>query len=144
MKNIYLIAVGFTFFSTSCQQKEILSREEVIAVIEKFDAGWKNKNAAVVDAVLSPSYIYFTQSGGIFDRKNIIQTAGSSDYRLDTFQRQQLDIKIDGNTAIVNTIWNGKGSYFGSSFDERQRCSITIIKKNGKAEILSEHCTLIK
>jgi hypothetical protein len=29
-------------------------------------------------------------------------------------------------------------------FDEDQRCSITIIKKDNKVEILSEHCTPIK
>ena len=69
-----------TFFSQSCQQKEILTREEVIAAIQRFDQGWKNKNPAEVDTVLSPSYVYFTQSGGTFDRKNIIYTAGSSDY----------------------------------------------------------------
>ncbi|MFZ1330309.1 MAG: nuclear transport factor 2 family protein [Chitinophagaceae bacterium] len=133
-----------TFFSQSCQQKEILTREEVIAAIQRFDQGWKNKNPAEVDTVLSPSYDYFTQSGGTFDRKNIIYTAGSSDYKLDTVHRKQIDIKIEGNTAIVNTIWYGKGSYLDNPFDDRQRCSITIIKNKGKVEILSEHCTLIK
>lgn len=133
-----------TFFSQSCQQKEILTREEVIAAIQRFDQGWKNKKPAEVDTVLSPSYVYFTQSGGTFDRKNIIYTAGSSDYKLDTVHRKQIDIKIEGNTAIVNTIWYGKGSYLDNPFDDRQRCSITIIKNKGKVEILSEHCTLIK
>lgn len=144
MKKIYPIAVLFLFASLSCQQKETLTREEVITAIQRFDNGWKNKNVAAVDSVLSPSYVYFTQSGGSFDRKNLIQTAGSADYKLDTFQRQPIDIKIEGNTAIVNTVWNGKGSYFGNPFDDSQRCSITVIKKNGKVEILSEHCTLIR
>lgn len=144
MKNMYRIAILFLFTGLSCKQKETLTREEVITAIQQFDNGWKNKNVAAVDSVLSPSYVYFTQSGGSFDRKNLIQTAGSADYKLDTYQRQPIDIKIEGNTAIVNTIWNGKGSYFGNPFDDSQRCSITVIKKNGKVEILSEHCTLIR
>jgi len=141
---MYRIAILFLFTGLSCKQKETLTREEVITAIQQFDNGWKNKNVAAVDSVLSPSYVYFTQSGGSFDRKNLIQTAGSADYKLDTYQRQPIDIKIEGNTAIVNTIWNGKGSYFGNPFDDSQRCSITVIKKNGKVEILSEHCTLIR
>ncbi|HEV7780508.1 MAG TPA: nuclear transport factor 2 family protein [Chitinophagaceae bacterium] len=128
----------------SCNQQETLTREEVLAAIGAFDNGWKNKNAATVDSVLAPSYIYFTQSGGIFDRNNIVHTAGSSDYRLDSMKRQQFDIKIEGNTAVVNTIWYGRGIYFGSPFDDLQRCSITVIKQDGKVEILSEHCTLVK
>ncbi|MBC7874627.1 MAG: hypothetical protein H7Y01_11550 [Ferruginibacter sp.] len=61
-----------------------------------------------------------------------------------TLQRQHFDIIIEGNTAVANTVWNGKGLYFGTPFNDSQRCSITLIKKNGKVEILSEHCTPVK
>ena len=143
MKKMYLYVI-ILFACLSCRQKETLTREEVVAAIEKFDTGWKNKNPGAVDSILSPSYVYFTQSGGTFDRKNVVQTAGSADYKLDTFTRKQLDIKIEGNTAIVNTLWTGKGSYFGNPFNDTQRCSITIIKNNGEVKILSEHCTVLK
>jgi hypothetical protein len=144
MRKIYLAALLIICISQSCRQKETLTREEVMAAIQRFDTGWKNKNSKMVDSVLSPSYIYFTQSGGIFDRKNVVHTAGSVDYMLDTVQRQQFDIKIEGNTAVVNTLWRAKGSYFGTPFNDSQRCSVTLIKNNGKVEILSEHCTPIK
>jgi Tfp pilus assembly protein PilZ len=144
MRKLYLPLIFIISISQSCRQKEVLTREEVTAAIHLFDSGWKNKNSKMVDSVLSASYIYFTQSGGIFDRKNVVYTAGSDDYVLDTVQRQQFDIKIDGNTAIVNTIWKAKGSYFGTAFNDWQRCSITLIKNNGKVMILSEHCTPIK
>jgi len=130
--------------SLSCGQPETLTKEEVIAAIQRFDNGWKNKNAKAVDSVLSASYLYYTQSGGTFNRASVVQTAGSADYHLDTMQREQFDIKIAGNTAVVNTIWKAKGSYFDDPFDDTQRCSITVIKNNGKVEILSEHCTPIK
>ncbi len=144
MKKIFCTAIFIILIFQSCNQKETLTREEVLAAIQRFDEGWKNKNAKTVDSVLSPSYIYFTQSGGVFDRKNIVHTAGSADYKIDTVQRQQIDIKIEGNTAVVNTLWKAKGSYFGTAFNDIQRCSITIIKNNGKVEILSEHCTPVK
>ena len=141
---MYLLIILIAFTSLSCQQKETLTLEEVVTAIKHFDDGWKNKNANAVDAVLSPSYIYYTQSGGTFDRKNVIHTAGSTDYKLDTVSRQQFDINIEGNTAVVNTVWNAKGTYFDTPFNDSQRCSITIIKKNGTVQILSEHCTPIK
>lgn len=115
-----------------------------MAAIHRFDVGWKNKNVKTIDSILSASYIYFTRSGGIFDRKNVVFTAGSADYKLDTVNRQEFDIKIQGNTAVVNTVWYAKGSYFDKPFNDTQRCSITVIKNNGKVEILSEHCTPIK
>ena len=31
--------------------EEVLTEEEVLAVINKFDEGWKNKNESIVDSV---------------------------------------------------------------------------------------------
>lgn len=144
MKKIHCILILLMLVSFSCQTKETLTKEEVIAAIERFDQGWKNKMQTTVDSILSPSYIYFTQSGGIFDRKNVVQTAGAADYKLEKVQRQLFDIKIEGNTAVVNTIWDGEGTYFNTPFNDHQRCSVTVVKKDGKVTILSEHCTLVK
>ena len=143
IKKIYTAAIFIILFAPSCQQKERLTKEEVAAAIQQFDKGWKEKNPKMVESVLSPSYIYFTQSGGIFDRTNVVHTAGSTDYTLDSVQRKQFDIKIEGNTAVVNTVWIGSDPYLNSPFNDSQRCSITLIKKKGKVEILSEHYTPI-
>lgn len=135
----------FFFTLLSCQQKEeILTEEEVFALIEKFDEGWKNKNPKLVDSVLSQHYLYFTQSGKTFNRENLLATAGSDIYTLQNMERDNLTIQLDGNTAVVNTIWKGKGYYHGEAFDDQQRCSITIVKHKGEVKILAEHCTPIK
>jgi hypothetical protein len=142
-KFLIAVALSMTVIS-SCNQPGTLTREEVIAAIESFDKNWKNKNAAGVDSILASSYIYFTQSGGTFDRKNVVQTAGSAEYKIDSVYRRAFDIKIEGNTAVVNTTWYGRGIYYGTPFDDLQRCSITVIKKGGKVLVLSEHCTPLR
>ncbi len=145
MKVLFNILFLFMLCFVSCAKTQSpLTREEVIAVIKSFDDGWKNKNLKKVDSVLAPSYVYFTQSGGIFARENLVQTAGSPDYTLDTFERSHYFVELFENTAVVSTKWVGKGAYIGVPFDEIQRCSLTIIKANGKVEILTEHCTPIK
>jgi ketosteroid isomerase-like protein len=127
----------------SCNKNDI-SKEEVIDAIHKFDNGWEHKNLHAVDSVLSPSYVYFTQSGGTFSRDSVVATAGETAYTLHDMSRSELDVTLDGNTAIASTRWKGKGTYRGAPFDEDQRCSITLVKKDGRVEILSEHCTPIK
>jgi hypothetical protein len=115
-----------------------------MTVIERFDAGWQNKKPDLVDSVLSRNYTYFTQSGNTFDRNSLIATAGSKTYTLQTMQREEVTIHLDGNTAVVNTIWSGQGFYHGQEFNDRQRCSITIVKHKKQVRILAEHCTPIK
>ena len=139
----YILLVVLT---GSCKSKtpSPLTEQEVLKVIRRFDEGWKNKNAKEVDAVLSSRYLYFTQSGNTFDRANLLKTAESSVYQLQTMERENYTIQIEGNTAVVNTVWKGKGSYHGENFDDNQRCSITVVKINDEVKILAEHCTPIK
>ncbi len=128
---------------SSCEQKDAITKEEVINAINKFDSGWENKNLHAVDSVLSPAYIYFTQSGSTFSRDSVVATAGENSYILQDMSRSELAITLYGNTAIVSTRWKGKGVYRGMPFNEDQRCSIVLIKKDNRVEILSEHCTPI-
>ncbi len=132
--------------AVSCKSKttSALTEQEVLNVIRRFDEGWKNKNASEVDAVLSSRYLYFTQSGNTFDRANLVKTAESSVYLLQTMERENFTMQIEGNTAVVNTVWKGKGSYHGENFDDNQRCSITVVKVNDEVKILAEHCTPIR
>lgn len=127
----------------SCTRNEI-TKEEVMEIVNKFDRGWEKKNLKTVDSVLAPAYIYFTQSGGTFSRDSVVATAGENTYLLHDVSRSEFVITTYGNTAVVSTRWKGKGLYRGVPFDEDQRCSIVLVKKNNKVEILSEHCTPVK
>lgn len=127
----------------SCNKQDI-TEQEVINAINKFDYGWENKNLHTVDSVLAPAYVYFTQSGGTFSRDSVVATAGENTYILHDVSRSEFVITTYGNTAVVSSRWKGKGIYRGAPFDEDQRCSIVLIKRNNKVEILSEHCTPVK
>jgi hypothetical protein len=145
MKRYSIYFVLLVIALNSCKHKESpLTKDEVVSVINKFDDGWKNKDMQAVDSVLSPIYTYFTQSGGTFTRDSVIATAGETTYTLHDMSRSEIDVSLYGNAAVVSTRWKGKGNYRGRPFDEDQRCSIIVIKKDGKVEILSEHCTPIK
>lgn len=144
MDRIFAVFFFISVLSACREQDSVLTNDEVIAVITKFDEGWQTKKASIVDSVLSEKYVYYTQSGNIFDRASLVGTAGSDIYTLQTMERENLTVEIEGNTAVVNSVWKGKGIYHGEAFNDRQRCSITIVKHDGKVRILSEHCTPIK
>jgi hypothetical protein len=144
MGRIFAFISLISLLSACREDDPVLTNDEVIAVIMTFDEGWQTKNARIVDSVLSEKYVYYTQSGNVFDRGSLVGTAGSDIYTLQTMERENLTVEIEGNTAVVNTVWKGKGIYHGEAFNDRQRCSITIVKHDGKVRILAEHCTPIK
>ena len=143
--NKCILWISLSVLLSGCRSAEdMLTQQEVTAIMDQFDKGWKEKKPALVDSALSTHYLYFTQSGKTFSRDALIATAGSEIYSLQDMSREQISIQIDGNAAVVNTVWSGKGMYHGESFDDKQRCSVTIIKHRGKVKILSEHCTPIR
>ena len=142
---IGLLLLSAMILPVSCRKKDApLTEDEARAVVDAFDKGWRSKNASLVDSVLSNSYLYFTQSGKTFDRSSLVATAGSDVYELQNMDRESYTVQLEGNTAVVNTVWTGKGYYHGEAFDDKQRCSITVVKHNGRTVILSEHCTPIR
>jgi hypothetical protein len=144
MRYFLILIITIISFSSCFKRQSILTEAEVLKVINTFDSGWRNKNLQQVDSVLAPGYVYFTQSGGVFSREGVVQTAGSPAYTLDSMSRTDFIVDLYENTAIVSTRWRGRGIYKEQPFDENQRCSITVVKVNGKVQILSEHCTPIK
>jgi hypothetical protein len=144
MRKLFPFLLLSIIFISSCKKRQLLTEQEVIDVINRFDEGWKNKNLKEVDSTLAPAYIYFTQSGGLFSREGVVKTAGSDEYKLDSVWRHAIEVTLYENTAVVSTRWEGRGIYRGIPFNEDQRCSIVIVKANNKVQILSEHCTPIK
>lgn len=144
MRYSFVIYVALVWLVACKPPQDLLTENEVHTIMEQFDKGWREKDPALVDSVLSPHYLYFTQSGNTFSRAALIATAGSDTYRLQNMMRENIAVEIDGNAAVVNTVWSGKGVYHGETFDDRQRCSVTIVKHQGKVKILSEHCTPIR
>ena len=145
MKGVFFSLIITIIVFSSCFKKQgILTEKEVLNVINTFDSGWRHKNLKQVDSVLAPGYVYFTQSGGVFSREGVVQTAGSAAYTLDSVSRTDFFVELYENTAVVSTRWRARGIYKEQPFDENQRCSITVVKINGSVQILSEHCTPIK
>ena len=72
MKNIFItLLVLMIAFLSACSKPEVITTDEVMKVISEFDKGWLEKDSAIVNKVLAPEYVYYTQSGGIFSRKII-------------------------------------------------------------------------
>ena len=142
--SLILIVVLAFFSCLRGKRSGPLTEEEAIQVIRSFDEGWEHKNLKRVDSVLAPNYVYFTQSGGLFSRDSLVQTAGSPVYTLSRVHRSAFEVKLQGNVGVVSTRWEGTGIYRGIPFNEDQRCSITVVKIKGKTMILSEHCTPIR
>ena len=117
-----------------------LSKEEVIAFVNKYDEAWNTKRDKVVDSLYASQYKYFTSVGGVSSRARNLEILAADYYKLISAQRTEIEISIDGNIAIVSSRWRGNGIWQGEPFNDNQRCGLVIQKQGKELKLLSEHC----
>lgn len=139
----------FVFFAgVACKNNESslqasagnLSKDEVLAFLNVYDDAWNTKKNKVVDSLYAPQYKYFTSVGGISSRARNLEILAADYYTLIAARRTEVDISIDGNTAIVSSRWQGNGIWKGEPFNDNQRCGLVIQKQGKELKLLSEHC----
>lgn len=119
---------------------EDLSKEEVLDFLKIYDDAWNGRKNNVVDSLYAPGYRYFTSVGGVSSRARNLEILAADYYKLISANRTEIDITIDGNTAIVSSRWQGDGLWKGQPFKDNQRCGLVIQKKQRELKLLSEHC----
>jgi Domain of unknown function (DUF4440) len=124
----------------SSKTTQNLSKEEVLVFIKTYDEAWNTKKNRIVDSLYAPQYRYFTSVGGISSRARNLEILAADYYKITNASRTEIEITIDGNTAIVSSRWIGNGIWKGEPFNDNQRCGLVIQKQGKDLKLLSEHC----
>ena len=149
LKNAWLIQVILICISCGGNRAKpmdagLLTEAEVKDFVQAYDKAWESRDTIAMKELMDEKYIYFSSTGSTTGRSNIIGWFTPADkYKVDTAYRDQVNIIINGNTAIVNSHWVGHGSFGTEKFDDDQRCGLVIQKLNGKLKIISENCVQI-
>lgn len=141
---IVFFCMGFLIIACGDNQQlsqgETISKEEVLAFLNTYDDAWNTKKNTVVDSLYASQYKYFTSVGGISSRVRNLEILAADYYKIISAKRTEIDISIDGNTAIVSSRWQGNGIWKGEPFNDNQRCGLVIQKQGKELKLLSEHC----
>ena len=147
LKNLFLLLISASLLfgcANNISKSDTLTEKEVSDFILHYDELWAKRDTTGMKAAMAENYIYFSSTGNTTTRARILSWFTPADkYKVDTAKRSEVNVSINGNTAIVSSRWIGSGSFDGEKFSDDQRCSLTIQKENGKLKLISEHCTQI-
>ena len=147
LKNLFLLLISASLLfgcANNISKSDTLTEKEVSDFILHYDELWAKRDTTGMKAAMAENYIYFSSTGNTTTRARILSWFTPADkYKVDTAKRSELSVTINGNTAIVSSRWIGSGSFDGERFSDDQRCSLTILKQDGKLKLISEHCTQI-
>ncbi|HET6489570.1 MAG TPA: nuclear transport factor 2 family protein [Syntrophales bacterium] len=105
---------------------------------------WLERDAATVDRLMAPEYVYVTPSGQVIDRQTILGIIRSPEYRLASGTRSEVWVMPLGeDTAAVMSRWQGEGSYQGHPFQDDHRCTSVFVHREVGWQLALEHCSAV-
>lgn len=105
---------------------------------------WFEKDAATVDALMTPDYEYVAPNGQIMDRATILRIIRSPTYALTSGSRTEVrHVEIAPDVFAVSYRWQGTGTYEGRSFTDDHRGTMLCVRRKGKWLVAHEQCSPI-
>jgi len=117
--------------------------QEIIQFVQMYDRIWNHKDAAAIERILAPGYVYFTSKGGVSSRQESLKMLLSPQYSVASAERSEMKVYLASSTAVVSSRWKGNGTFDGQQFHDDQRCSIVLTHAKRAWHVLAEHCTQI-
>jgi len=119
MKIIFLIFVSCMPLSgMAVGQTQRPAELDVLKFVDKYDNAWNRKDAAAIQRILAPDFVYFTSKGSVESRQALIDEVMSPTYKVVSANRTEMRVYSEsGTTAVVSSRWKGQGDI------QRQRVS---------------------
>jgi ketosteroid isomerase-like protein len=102
---------------------------DIARFIESYDNAWNHKDAAAIERILAPDYVYFSSKGQVRSRQSLLEEFLSPKYNLASAERTELKAYLTMDTAVVSSRWKGHGTYDGREFHDDQRCSTVLARR---------------
>lgn len=118
--------------------------EELKRLNDVWIRAWFEKDAAIVDDLMTSDYAYVGPKGQVIDRAGILKIIRSSSYALESGSRTEVALlQIVPDVVLVKDRWQGTGTYEGQSFTDDHRCTRLWVRRKGKWRVAHEQCSAI-
>jgi hypothetical protein len=117
---------------------------ELLELNQAWTKAWLEGDARVVDSLMAPGYVYIAPNGQVLDRQKILSIIRSPRYHLFVGARTEVGVTPLGtDSAVVHSRWKGEGSYEGQGFHDDHRCTTILLRREGRWQVILEHCSAI-
>lgn len=117
---------------------------EIERLAQEWNTAWLKKDVAVVESMMTMSYVYVPPNGRILDRTAILGIISSPTYKLRRGKITEARlIEISAKVAALIHRWRGAGTFEGRSFTDDHRCVTIFVKQRRQWLMAFEQCSAI-
>ena len=120
---------------------EGIPAHEVRAVKRLYDVAQLKNDATWFERTFAEDYVWIGPDGIVVPKAEYVRDLKSHDLTWDSVEAKDMEVRVYGDTAIATGRFFGKGHFKGKLLDERQRFTSVLIKRNGRWQIITEHCS---
>jgi ketosteroid isomerase-like protein len=104
---------------------------------------WLEQDAATIDRLMVPGYVYVTPTGEVLDRATILGVVKSPEYRATGSRSEVSIIPVGADAAVVVSRWRGRVRHQGRLFEEDHRCTSVFVRDHHGWRVAAEHASAI-
>lgn len=146
MKHIIeVVCVLAVMMASGCSTQQAAAdvEKELTALVDQMSDAYVTGDAAVLERLEADDIILVDSDGTLFTKADDIAEVKAGIYKLKSWTREEITVRLHGNTAVVHGITRIQGTYKGQDFDSRSRGTDTWIKKSGRWQCAASQSTRI-
>ncbi len=141
MKRIVVIASLILMASAYAQNRTDTAKleKEVLEVDTQRADAYVNGDVATLDRILADDCTYVHPSGKVETKAELLAGFKAQDRKYKSIKRDDVVVRIYGNTAIVTGRNSISAEYQGKNYDVQNRFTRVYVKQTGKWRLVAHH-----
>jgi ketosteroid isomerase-like protein len=115
--------------------------------IKQLEQDWavalKNRDTAATDQIVAPSWMMTDQDGVLSDKAQADADLKTGAYLIETFKIDDLQVHVDGDTAVVFGVETEKSTYKGTDSSGQYRFTDVFVKRDGSWKAIATHVSKV-
>ena len=117
--------------------------QSIRAVTEQWRQASLKGDVATLDKLLADDYIVINEDGTTATKANVLEVVKSGKLKWEAFEISDINVRVYGDTAVVNITSNFKGHFGARDFDGQYRTVRVWVKRKGLWQSVSFQWTRI-
>ena len=116
----------------------------ILALMRDACEAYENGDADYLYGFLDERYTLTNTRGEVTTKEQDLAEVRSRNPRYDEFDNHDMDVRLYGDTAVVNGITSLRGTYDGEPFELDVQFTDTFVKRDGRWKLAASHASRIE
>ena len=114
-------------------------REELIATAEAWDRVMVENDAAAIGEYMTQDWAIVGSDGSVGDKTTFLTLSASGALSHDVMESHDMDVRMDGDAAVIVARGVSGGQFQGRPFREVERASCVFVRQEGRWRCVLTH-----